>query len=327
VIRAIFVFICLLPTVLPPAGSQAQQPKKIARIGYLSARSAVADSTRLDEFRQALRKLGYTDEDSIYVHYRFAEGHLNRLPELAAALVHLNLDAIVADGATATRVLQQATHTTPIIMTNSSDPVSLGLVRTLAKPGGNITGLTNLNPDLGGKRLELLKELVPKLSRVAVIADPSTKAYGPQIKQVEVAATALNLQLQSMAVHGSNDLESAFLSIKTMPVEAIICLPQPTLTNLRERITELAALSRLPAAYGTREWVEAGGLMSYAATFDERYRRVAVYIDKILKGAKPADLPVEQPTKFELVINLKTAKQIGLTIPPHVLARADRIIR
>jgi putative ABC transport system substrate-binding protein len=320
----VWLFVTGLLVIVPV---DAQEPKKIARIGYLSVRSATADFSRLEEFRQSLAKLGYREGDTIAVDYRFAEGHLNRLPELAAALVHLNLDAIVADGATATRALQRATHTTPIIMTNSSDPVSLGLVRTLAKPGGNITGLTNLNPDLGGKRLELLKELVPKLSRVAVIADPSTKAYGPQIKQVEVAATALNLQLQSMAVHGSNDLESAFLSIKTVRAEAIICLPQPTLTNLRQRITELVALSRLPAVYGTREWAESGGLMSYAATFDERYRRVAIYVDKVLKGVKPADLPVEQPTKFELVVNLKTAKQIGLTIPPNVLARADRVIR
>jgi len=307
--------------------AEAQQAKKTPRIGYLSSRTPSGDSARIEAFRQGLRDLGYLQGKNIAIEYRYAEGKIDRLPGMARELVRLKVDVIVVDGATATRAAKDATKVIPIVMSNSSDPVVLGFVASLARPGGNITGLTNLAPEIGGKRLELLKEIVPRVSRVAVLADPSTQAYGPQMKEVEVAARGLGLQLQPVEVRGPNDLANAFSAMTTGRAGALIALNQPTLNVHRERIVELAVKSRLPAIYGGREWAEAGGLVAYGPDQASLFKRAATYVDKILKGAMPAELPVEQPMKFELVINLKTAKQIGLTIPPNVLARADKVIK
>ena len=307
--------------------AQAEQPGKVPRIGYLSAVSLSSDATRNEAFRQGLKDLGYVEGKNIVIEYRYAEGKLDRFPDLAGELVRLKVDVLVVSGATAIRAAKNVTNVIPIVMTNVSDPVVLRLVASLARPGGNITGLSNLAPDLGGKRLELLKETVPKLSRVAVLADPSTQAYGPQMKEIEVAARAFGLQLQPAEVRGAKDLENTFSAMTKARAGAFIGLQQPTLTILQERIAELAVKKRLPAMFPNREHVDADGLMSYGLNYPDLYRRAATYVDKILKGTKPADLPVEQPMKFEFVINLKAAKQIGLTIPHEVLARADKVIK
>jgi putative tryptophan/tyrosine transport system substrate-binding protein len=307
--------------------AEAQQPKKIPQIGYLSVLSPSSDSTRIEAFRQGLRQAGYTDGKNIAIESRYAEGNLSRLPDLAAELVRLKVDVIVVGGSTATRAAKNITKEIPIVMAHGSDPVELGFVTSLARPGGNITGLTHLAPELGGKRLELLKEIIPRLSLVAVLTDPGTGGHGPQIKELEVAAPLLGLQLQPVEVRGFNELERAFSTMTTGRIGAFIVLQQPTLDRLRAKIVDLAAKNRLPAMYPNSEYVEIGGLMSYAADIIAMFRRAAIYVDKILKGTKPADLPVEQPIKFEFIINLKAAKQIGLTIPPNVLARADKVIR
>jgi putative tryptophan/tyrosine transport system substrate-binding protein len=318
-LTATLVALCL------PAG--AQQSKKVARIGYLSVLSPASDSARIESFRQGLRQAGYTDGQNIAIESRYAEGKLNHLPDLAGELVRLKVDVIVVGGSTATREAKNVTKEIPIVMAHGSDPVELGFVTSLARPGGNITGLTHLAPELGGKRLELLKETIPRLSLVAVLTDPDTGGHGPQIKELEVAAPVLGLQLRPMEVRAANELESAFSGMTAGRAQALIVLQQPTLNRLRAKIVDLAAKNRLPAMYPNSEYVETGGLMSYAADIVTMFRRTAIYVDKILKGTKPADIPVEQPIKFELVINLKTAKQIGVTIPPNVLARADRVIR
>jgi len=323
----IFALLCLLLAVFLPAGSGAQQAKTVPRIGYLSVLSPSSDSSRIEAFRQGMRELGYVEGQSMAIESRYAEGQLERLPDLAGELARLNVAVIVVGGSTATRASKNVTKLIPIVMAHGSDPVELGFVASLARPGGNITGLTHLAPELGGKRLELLKEIVPKLSRVAVLTDPGTQGHGPQIKELEVAARALGLQLRPAEVRKPNDLESAFSAMTRGRADALIGLQQPTLDRLRARIVDLAAKNRLPAMYSNSEYVEAGGLMSYAADIVAMFRRAATYVDKILKGTKPADIPVEQPTKFELVINLKTAKQIGLTIPPNLLARADKVIK
>jgi putative tryptophan/tyrosine transport system substrate-binding protein len=306
---------------------EAQQPKKVARIGYLSVLSPSSDSARIEAFRQGLRELGYAEGQNLAIEPRYAEGKLDRLPDLATELVRSNVDVIVVGGSTATRAAKNATKLIPIVMAHGSDPVALGYVASLARPGGNITGLTHLAPELGGKRLELLKDIIPRLSRVAVLTDPGTGGHGPQMKELEVAAPALGLQLQPVEVRSPTELESAFAAMIGGRAGAFIGLQQPTLDRLRDRIVELAAKNRLPGMYPNDEYVESGGLMSYAADIGALFRRAATYVDKILKGSKPAELPVEQPTKFELVINLKAAKQIGLTIPPNVLARADKVIK
>ena len=304
----------------------AQQPK-IPRIGYLSVLSPSSDSARLEAFRQGLHELGYVDGQSMTIESRYAEGQLARLPDLAVQLVRLKVDVIVAGGSTAIRAAKNATKLIPIVMAHGSDPVALGYVASLARPGGNITGLTHLAPELGGKRLELLKNIIPQLTRVAILTDPGTGGHAPQMKELEVAAPALGLQLQAVEVRAPNELENAFSAMMTGRAGAFIGLQQPTLDRLRGRIVDLAAKHRLPAMYPNSEYVERGGLMCYAADIVAMFRRSAVYVDKILKGAKPAELPVEQPTKFEFVINLKAAKRIGLTVPPNVLARADKVIR
>jgi putative tryptophan/tyrosine transport system substrate-binding protein len=307
--------------------AEAQQSKRMPRIGYLSVLSPSSDTARFEAFRQGLGELGYVDKQNIAIELRYAEGKLGRLPDLADELVTLKADVIVAGGSTAIRATKKATGLIPIVMAHGSDPVALGYVASLARPGGNITGLTHLAPELGGKRLELLKDMIPQLTRVAVLTDPGTGGHRPQIKELDVAAPALGLQLRPVEVRGPNELESAFSAMNAGRAGAFIALQQPTLDRLRERIVDLAAKNRLPAMYPNDEYVTSGGLMSYAADIVAMFRRSATYVDRILKGGKPADLPVEQPTKFELVINLRTAKQIGLTIPPNVLARADRVIK
>jgi ABC-type uncharacterized transport system substrate-binding protein len=307
--------------------AEAQQSKKVARIGYLSVLSPASDSARIEAFRQGLRQAGYADGQNFAIESRYAEGKLDRLPDLAGELVRLQVDVIVVGGSTATRAAKNATKLIPVVMAHGSDPVELGFVASLARPGGNITGLTHLAPELGGKRLELLKEIIPQLSLVAVLTDPGTQGHGPQIKELEVAARGLGVQLRPIEVRGPNELESAFSAMTTGRASAFIGLQQPTLDRLRAKIVDLAAKNRLPAMYPNSEYVETGGLMSYAADIVVMFRRSATYVDKILKGTKPADLPVEQPTKFEFIINLKAAKQIGLTIPPNVLVRADKVLK
>jgi putative ABC transport system substrate-binding protein len=310
------------------ASAEAQQPTKIPRIGLLISASASTDQHRAAAFSRGLRDLGYLEGQNIAVEYRFAEGKVDDLPALAAELVRLKVDIMVVEGGQGIRAAQQASSTIPIIMTTVSDPVALGFAASLAKPGGNITGLSLLAPELGGKRLELLKEIVPKLSRVAVLGSQDTLSSGAQIKEIEAAAWALSLQLYPMEWRGGADnLPAAFSAAAKARVGALVALSDPRMLANRYRIAELSIKNRLPNVYQASEFAEAGGLMTYGTNFADLFRRAATYVDKILKGAKPADLPIEQPTKFEFVINLKTAKQIGLTIPPNVLARADRVIR
>ena len=305
--------------------AEAQQAK-LPRIGYLLSDS-VSYATRTDTFRQGLRDLGYIEGDNIFIEYRFAEGKLDQLPGLATELVHHKVSVIVTGGGPPTRAAKNATNSIPIVMINIGDPVALGFVASLAKPGGNITGLSGLQTLLGGKRLELLKEIVPQLSHVAVLVNREVPGYATQMKEVEIAAQALGLQLQTLEVREGKDLENAFANVKSGRARALLGLQNPTFTSLQERIAQLAVKNRIPTIYGDAGFPESNGLMSYGASVTAQYRRAATYVDKILKGAKPADLPVEQPTKFEFIINLKAAKQIGLTIPPNVLARADRVIR
>jgi ABC-type uncharacterized transport system substrate-binding protein len=307
---------------------EAQQPTgKVKRIGFMATGSVSSDRNRIDTFRRGLRDLGYVEGKNVVIEYRYAEGKPDRLPGLAVELVHLKADVIVVSGGTSAKAAKNATQMVPIVMTNVSDPIEIGVVDSLARPGGNITGLTTQAPELGGKRLELLKEIVPKLSRVAAIGNPDTLSYSKQMKEIEMAAQAISLQVQSVPVKAPSDFENAFTAIKKERARALITLAAPTVIFLRDRIIELAVKTGLPAAYSDSEFVESGGLMSYAPNYNDLLRRAAVFVDKILKGAKPADLPVEQPTKFELVINLKAAKQIGLTIPQSVLYRADRVIK
>jgi putative tryptophan/tyrosine transport system substrate-binding protein len=311
-------------------GVEAQQPKKVPRIGYLSSLNPVSESTRTEGIRLALRDLGYIEGQNIAIEYRYAETKLDRLPELAAELVRLKVDIIVIGGGdTIVRAAKNATKTIPIVMVGGGvDPVEGGLVDSLARPGGNITGLTILSPELGGKRLELLKEAVPKVARVAVLYDPALRANVHELKEVlPVAARALAVSVRSWEVRAADGFDRVFAALNKERPDGLYVAVGPLTNANRNRIVSFALKNRLPSVYGRREFVDAGGLMSYGADIADSYRRVAYYVDRILKGAKPADLPVEQPTKFELVINLKTAKQIGLTIPPEVLARANRLIK
>ena len=326
------IFLLLLATVLlvtaPPA--EAQQPKKVPRIGYLSASDPARDLARAEAIRLALRELGYIDGQNIAIEFRYSEGKPDRAPDLAAELVRLKVDIIVVAGGTLyARAAMNATKTIPIVMGGAgSDPVEIGLVESIARPGGNVTGLTNLTGELGGKRLELLKEAVPKVTRVAVLHDPATLAGVQQVKEVlPVAARALKLTLQLWEVRAADDFERVFAALNKQRPDGLYVSLGPLMNANRKRIADYALKSRLPSIHVRREFVDAGGLMSYGADLTDNARLVAWYVDKILKGSKPADLPVQQPKKFELVINLKTAKQIGVTIPPDVLARATKIIR
>jgi putative tryptophan/tyrosine transport system substrate-binding protein len=311
---------------------EAQQPKKVPRIGYLASADPARDSTRAEGIRLALRELGYIEEQNIAIEYRYAEGKIDRFPELAAELVRLKVDIIVvAGGNRLVLAAKNATNTIPIVMTGGgTNPVEAGLVEGLARPGGNVTGVTNLGGELGGKRLELLKEAVPKLARVAVLYEPAAApASVNDVKEVlPVAARALGLTIRSWEVRAADDFDRVFAAMGKQRPDGLYVTGGGALMNANQkRIVGFALKSRLPSVYTRRQDVDAGGLMSYGADLADSYRRVAYYVDKILKGAKPADLPVEQPTKFELVINLKTAKQIGLTIPPNLLARADKVIK
>jgi putative tryptophan/tyrosine transport system substrate-binding protein len=303
----------------------AQQTKKVPRIGYLSVGSPETTPARYEAFRQGLREVGYTEGKDILVEYRYAEEKLEQLPTYAAELVALKPDVIVSGGPTPTRAATQATKTIPIVMTFDSDPVGNGFVASLARPGGNVTGLSNVAPEISGKRVEILKEIIPKVSRVAVLGMSSNPGNALSLKQTELAARGLGLQTSFVDIRDSKDIEAAFQGANTARADAILVLNFPPLFS--RRILDGATNRRLPAIYFNSSFVDEGGLMSYGASLVDLDRRAAIYVDKILKGAKPADLPVEQPTKFELVINLKTAKQIGLTIPPSVLARADKVIR
>jgi len=323
------ILIWLLATVslttAPPA--EAQQPTKIPRIGYLGAATLSAIPERVEAFRQGLRELGYVEGKNIVIEYRYAEGKLDRLPALAAELVRLKVDVIVTAGPTITRVAKEATVTIPIVMANDGDPVGNGFVASLARPGGNITGLSTLAPELSGKRLEILKEIVPRLSRLAVLGNSPDPGNGQNLKEVELAAKAFGVKLQYLDVLSFKDIEAAFRAASKERTDAVLVLQSAVLVSHRIQLADLAVKSRLPAIYYRSQFVEAGGLMAYSVSSTDLDRRAATYVDKILKGSKPADLPVEQPTKFELIINLNAAKQIGLTIPPSVLARADRVIR
>jgi putative ABC transport system substrate-binding protein len=306
---------------------EAQQPKKVPRIGYLASGDSACDSARSEAIRLALRELGYIEGQNIAIEYRYAEGKRDRFPELAAKLVRLKVDIILGVGDAGIRAAKNATKTIPIVMTGlGADPIEASLIESLARPGGNVTGITNLTRVLSGKRLELLKEAVPKVSRVAVLYNP-TAPSAIELKGVQSAGRALRLSIQPWEVRAADDFEKVFAVQSNERPDGLYVIGGALMRSNEKRIVGLALKSRLPSVHNDREAVEAGGLMSYSADLADRYRRVAYFIDRILKGAKPADLPVEQPTKFELVINLKTAKQIGLTIPPEVLARASKLIK
>jgi ABC-type uncharacterized transport system substrate-binding protein len=307
--------------------AHAQQPTQVPRIGFLAALSPSAISDRVEAFRQGLRELGYVEGKNIVIEWRYADGKADRLPALAAELVRLKVAVIVTGAATVTRAAKEATSTIPIVMGNDGDPVGIGFVASLARPGGNITGLSTLAPELSGKRLELLKEVVPKLSRVAAFGTSTTPSTAPTLKETELAAGAFKVQLQYLEVLDTKDIETAFRAASKGRVDAVLVLASPVVLSQRTQIAELAVKSRLPAIYPQTDFMEAGGLMYYGANTPDLFRRAATHVDKILKGAKPSALPVEQPKKFELIINLKAAKQIGLTIPPNVLVRADKVIK
>jgi len=304
----------------------AQQPARILRIGILIAPSASFISARVEALRQRLRELGYVEGKNILIEYRYAEGKLERLPDLAAELVRLKVDVIVTGGP-AILVAKKASATIPIVFATAADPVGSGLVSSLARPGGNVTGLSLMAPDLDGKRLELLKEAFPKVARVAFLWDSGGSRGGLALTEMEAAAKALGLKLQSLEVRSLDDFDSAFARAKRDGAQALITTPGPLINTQQRQVLDFAAKNRLPAMYPSSEFVEAGGLMSYAPSYTDLFRRAADFVDKILKGTKPAEIPVEQPMKFEFVINLIAAKQIGVTIPPNVLVRADRVIR
>jgi ABC-type uncharacterized transport system substrate-binding protein len=309
--------------------AEAQQPKKIPRIGYVSTTGNPNNpGPNIETFRRGLQDLGYTEGKNILIETRYIEGKMDQTPGLVAELLQLKVDVLVVNGLTPVRVAKQATKTIPIVMVTTQDPVATGLIDSLARPGGNLTGLTSLVRDLSGKRLELLKEVVPRISRAAVLWNADEEGAAIALKEYEAAALSLKVQLQSLGVRAVNtDLEGAFQSAAKGGATALITITGSLISNNAKAIADLAIKNGLPSVYESSRYVQAGGLMSYAANEVESYRRAAVYVDKILKGAKPADLPVEQPTKFEFAINLKTAKQIGLEIPQSVLYRADRVIR
>jgi ABC-type uncharacterized transport system substrate-binding protein len=309
-----------------PRAADAQQAGKVYRIGYLSGGSSTLTHL-IDAFRQGLRELGWVEGQNIVIDYRFAEGRLDRLPDLAAEIVRLKVDVIVAAPSPPAAAAKNTTGTIPIVMIGAGDPIAQGLIASLARPGGNITGLAySVGQEIFGKQLALLKEAVPKVRRVAVLWNPAVPTLAPAIGEVKVAARSLGVQLQLLEARGPNDFDSAFAAMARERAGALLVITDSVFTTHRIRLADLAARSRLPAAYTNRQPVDAGGLMSYGPSFPDLWRRAATYVDKILKGAKPADLPVQQPTKFELVINLKTAKALGLTIPPSLLARADEVI-
>jgi putative ABC transport system substrate-binding protein len=318
----LFVPASFVALVGAPAYAQEQKAGKVYRIGFL--RAGQPPKPWVEGFQQGLRERGYIDGQNVVIEFRLTDGSLDQLPRLAEELVRLKVDVILASAAPSALAAMKATTSVPIVFVNVFDPVELGLIPSLGRPGGNITGLASTSADLAGKRLELLREVVPKLRRVAVLWDPSNPTNPIQLKGAEVAARTLGLQLQPAPVQDPSDFDAAFKAARG--ANGLLLLDSPLFITHRARLAGLAVTSRLPAISGLRDFVEVGGLMSYGADFPDTYRRAATYVDKILKGAKPADLPVEQPTKFELVINMKTAKSLGLTIPAAVLLRADQVI-
>ena len=317
----------VLGVLLAPLAADAQQTAKVYRIGILPP-GPISERVHLWEaFRQGLRELGYVEGENITLVFPSTEVRQERLPEHVTELVSLKVDVIVAAGTVAVQAAKEATKTIPIVMPSTANPVESGLVASLARPGGNITGVTLISSQLSGKRLELLKTVVPGVPRIAALSNPTSVGVPPQMRETGVAARVLGVQLQPLEVRGPDDFETAFQAATRVRAGALVVLDDALVFTHRTWIVKLAAKSRLPAIYGFREFVDAGGLMSYAPNLADMYRRAATYVDKILKGAKPADLPVEQPTRFELVINLKTAKALGLTIPQSVLIRADEVIR
>jgi len=320
---------CIVTVLLLATGTfaKAQQPTKISRIGYLAATSAASDLPRFEAFRQGLRALGHVEGLNIAIESRYTEGKFDQLPELAAELVGLKVDILVAVTTNAALAAKNATRTIPIFFFGVTDPVATGLVDSLARPGGNITGLTNVASVLSGKRLELLKETIPKLSRVAVLWDPKSPGSTPQWNESQLAARELGLQVHSMAVSSADKYEGAFKEAIQARCAALAVTANPLVNSNQKQVVDLASKNRLPAIYGRADFVDIGGLMSYSPIFTAQGQVAARFVDKILKGTKPADLPVEQPTKFELVINLKTAKALGLVIPPVVMMRAEKVIK
>jgi putative ABC transport system substrate-binding protein len=307
--------------------ADAQQAKKGPRIGFLSGATPAALSARVDAFRHGLRDLGYVEGKNIVIEYRYAEGKSDRLSALAAELVRLKVDIIATTGPASTGSAKQATATIPIVMANDDDPIGSGFAASLARPGGNITGLSTLSPELSGKQLELLREIVPKLSRVTVLGDVTRPGIRQALREINAAADAFGVQLQYLEVRDPKDIEIAFRTATKERADSVLVLGSAVLNSQRKQVADLAIKSRLPAIYRNLEFVEDGGLMAYGVNINDLFGRAATYVDKILKGAKPGDLPIEQPKKFEFIINLKAAKQIGLTIPPNVLARATKIVR
>jgi len=306
--------------------AQAQQATAIPRVGILIATAASSVSARVETFRQRLRELGYVEGKNIVIEYRYAEGKVEGLPELAAELVRLKVDIIVTAGP-ATLAAKKATATIPIVFTAANDPLGTGVVFSLARPGGNITGLSVMAPDLDGKRLELLKEAFPRIVRVAFLWQPTGSRGNLALTEMEAPAKALGVKLQALEVRVFDDFDSAFARAKRDGAQALITAQNPLITSQQRLVLDFAVKNRLPAIYPASEFVESGGLMSYAPNYSDLFRRAADFVDKILKGTKPADLPVEQPKKFEFIVNLKAAKQLGVTIPPNVLVRADRVIK
>jgi putative tryptophan/tyrosine transport system substrate-binding protein len=309
------------------SSAEAQQAKKVPRIGYLGATSRSTNPARIEAFRQGLRELGYVEGKNIVIEYRFAEGKLDRLPALASELMRLKVDVVLTGGPIATRSAKQATATIPIVMAYDDDPVGSGFVASLARPGGNITGLSTLAPEISGKQLELLKEVVPKLSRVAVLGNAIQPGNPQALREINLAADAFGVQLQYLEIQAPKDIETAFHAASKGRADAILVMASPITFSQRRQVADLAVKVRLPTIYSRPEYVEDGGLVFYGVSYTDLFRRAATYVDKILKGTKPDELPVEQPKKFEFIINLKAAKQIGLTIPPNVLVRADKVIR
>jgi len=321
-----FPVILLTFSLLATALAAEAQPAKAPRLGFLGISPAAAYTSRIEGFRRGLRELGYIEGQNIAIEWRYADSQADRLPGLAAELVRLNVDVIVAAGVEPTRAAKQATTTIPIVMGQSGDPLGLGLVASLARPGGNITGLTILAAELNGKRLGLLHEAIPRTSSVAVLTHPLERS-GPMMQEVQAAARRLAVQLEVVEAGDPRDFEGAFRAMARRRAQALMTLPDPMFWTHRARIAELALTGRLPTMFPEREFVDAGGLMAYGPSLPDSWRRSATYVDKILKGAKPADLPIEQPTTFELVVNLKTAKAIGLTIPPSVRRQATEVIQ
>jgi putative ABC transport system substrate-binding protein len=321
---AVLSILCVA-VLLAAVITEAQQTTKVARLGYLATRSGPGPNDHA--FEQGLRELGYLEGQNILIERRWAGGNPDRIPSLAAELVRLKVDMIVTSGSTSTHAAKKATATIPIVMAQDPDPIGNGFIASLAHPGGNITGLSNVNRELSGKRLELLREIVPRLSRLAVFGTTAFPGNAQGLKEVEAAAAAFGVKLQYLDCLGSEDIDIAFRAASKEQAGAILVLPGPIFNSHQTKIADLAVKNRLPATYNSPEYVEGGGLMSYGASIPDSYRRAATYVDKILKGAKPGDLPVEQPKKFEFIINIKAAKQIGLTIPPNVLVRADSVIK